>query len=459
MRSQLEVAIEYAKNGIPVFPCALDKAPITINGHHAATTDLKEIEKWWKKHPKSLIASPSTYSVVLDIDDYNLCPANKVLVEHVLSDLKENNFFPSQGFKVKTMSGGTHVYFKPNKDQTRKIGTLPSIDLLGSGGYVILPDQKTYIASVDEPWKEFKNLPEFDMVLFNEMVEKHHDITVVSKTLKKKKKEEPKEDTVNSSVTLNYRKDEVKFEQTPNMYETSDDREKDDGYTYDGKPICISRGTLTEEILKGMFYNRKNQERMAQFLNVPIPSPEPVTFNSLIPNHRDLKPSMGSRWSKDKNRIIVRDFSNHYSDKYHQNDYNLVRLYTTIIYKNQTPRFSSGEFNMWFLRLLYQSGIIDIEFDEYFRESELKSESNNLQKVAEGFRVLTAFKKLYKDFDNKIIFADRFSAGWCGVPLSTANRAKQRLINDGYFKTRGMMNLSQKGEGEFFRTKVLEMII
>jgi hypothetical protein len=67
----LTVALKLARSGLPVFPCKPDKSPLTTNGFKAATTDEKQIERWWSKHPDAMPGLPTGAAsgvAVLDID-------------------------------------------------------------------------------------------------------------------------------------------------------------------------------------------------------------------------------------------------------------------------------------------------------------------------------------------------------------------------------------------------------
>ena len=44
----LDFALDYARRGLPVFPCRpTNKAPYFAGGFHLATTDEDTIRKWW----------------------------------------------------------------------------------------------------------------------------------------------------------------------------------------------------------------------------------------------------------------------------------------------------------------------------------------------------------------------------------------------------------------------------
>src|SRR3954447_9601000 len=58
-RTPLQIALDYAAEGTPVFPCNNEKAPLTKNGFQDATVDADQIERWWRKHPNALIGVPT----------------------------------------------------------------------------------------------------------------------------------------------------------------------------------------------------------------------------------------------------------------------------------------------------------------------------------------------------------------------------------------------------------------
>jgi hypothetical protein len=63
-------AIAYAKRGCFVFPCKLDKTPMTPHGFKDATNNLEQIGKWWNAEPSASIgiACGATGWLVLDVD-------------------------------------------------------------------------------------------------------------------------------------------------------------------------------------------------------------------------------------------------------------------------------------------------------------------------------------------------------------------------------------------------------
>src|SRR5215470_19879266 len=72
--NELDAALDYARQGIPVFPTnPLDKKPLTSSGFRDATTDEAQIRAWWAKWPNAMLAAPTgaasgMWVVDLDLD-------------------------------------------------------------------------------------------------------------------------------------------------------------------------------------------------------------------------------------------------------------------------------------------------------------------------------------------------------------------------------------------------------
>jgi len=122
----VDFALKYADAGIPVFPCRKDKRPHTQHGFKDATTDPDQVRKFWGKWPDAMIGMPtgkaSGYDVV-DVDKDGSLPMRQ----------------PKGAPKVRTPSGGFHLYFPASglRNSEDKGGT--NVDVRGDGGYVILP--------------------------------------------------------------------------------------------------------------------------------------------------------------------------------------------------------------------------------------------------------------------------------------------------------------------------------
>jgi putative DNA primase/helicase len=135
----LNAALSYAERGIPVFPCnPRDKRPLTEHGFKDATTDRTQIISWWTTSPGAMIGMPTgsaTRYLVVDIDprhggDVNL---QKLMQASGVTD--------HLGRKIKTGSGGQHLYYKNDTRFTIGKGDneIAGIDHRGEGGYVIVP--------------------------------------------------------------------------------------------------------------------------------------------------------------------------------------------------------------------------------------------------------------------------------------------------------------------------------
>ena len=154
----MEAALHYARGGIPIFPvwnptenggCACAKGQFCQNaakhpigflvphGLRDATTDLDQIQEWWGQYPEANIGMPTgawTGAVVLDVD-----PEHGGF-DSLLALIRRYGVLPWTRI-VHTGGGGLHLYFEHPGIYTRssagKMG--PGLDLLGDGGYVLLP--------------------------------------------------------------------------------------------------------------------------------------------------------------------------------------------------------------------------------------------------------------------------------------------------------------------------------
>ena len=136
-------ALAYARRGVPVFPCEPGaKRPLTQNGHWDATTDLRVIERWWKRWPTANVAVPTGKKsgvVVLDVDvdDGGL---------ESLAKLDRAGAPTPKTARARTGGGGIHVFFRyPRGTEIRNSAGLlgPGLDVRGEGGYVVVPPSRT----------------------------------------------------------------------------------------------------------------------------------------------------------------------------------------------------------------------------------------------------------------------------------------------------------------------------
>ena len=69
-----EAALDYARCGIPIFPCnPIDKQPLTPHGFKDATRDETQILAWWQQYPNAMVSAPmgpasGLWAIDLDVD-------------------------------------------------------------------------------------------------------------------------------------------------------------------------------------------------------------------------------------------------------------------------------------------------------------------------------------------------------------------------------------------------------
>lgn len=138
----ITVALRYAEQGVPVFPChPATKRPLVETGFKAATTDTFQVRKWWSQFPGAMIGAPTGQATgwwVLDVDTDETKGKQGLQslasMGHDIEDLMDTAV-------SRTGSGGYHVLFRfdPEAPVTNARGSLPQhLDVRGEGGYIIL---------------------------------------------------------------------------------------------------------------------------------------------------------------------------------------------------------------------------------------------------------------------------------------------------------------------------------
>ena len=156
--TMLEHALNYAKNGIYIFPCGQTKQPLCTHGFKDATKDESIIRAWWTKWPLAAIGMPTgkiNGVIVLDVDiDKEKGTDGEAALKTLLE--KQGVSLPPT-LTVRTPRGGRHIHLDPLdaiiKSSTSKIG--PGLDIKAEGGYVLLPPSqngsgKGYVLEVNE---------------------------------------------------------------------------------------------------------------------------------------------------------------------------------------------------------------------------------------------------------------------------------------------------------------------
>jgi putative DNA primase/helicase len=138
--STLEIALDYAATGWPVFPCnPKDKTPMVATGFKAASSDEEQVRSWWASNPNAMIGVPTGEAsdvFVLDIDVGSSPDRDGFESLRLLEE--EHGPLPSTAI-AETPSGGTHYFFKNPGGIKNAVNIRPGIDVRGNGGYVIAP--------------------------------------------------------------------------------------------------------------------------------------------------------------------------------------------------------------------------------------------------------------------------------------------------------------------------------
>lgn len=490
--SQREIALRYAEKGIRVFPCSVaNKRPLVESGHNDASTDPKVISAWWKRNPRALVAAPNDQFLVIDVDVKKQTPFVQALNEQAHDTLISRGIVDNT-MTVRTKSGGYHYYFKKCEGVQRHIKVLPDIDLLGVGGYSILPDQSTYHANTDAPWDMITNLPDFNEEAFYGLVHdmapamdmyrealrqekmkkvdlkkiKVNKIDLKSQDMPKTWKSKVEHDQGFSSSRLNnamfYRRKEgeevehridyetgtITLEQTENMYKRSDKviPEVEVKFNKDGT-LVVPKGGMDGDFINAVFHTPSVQKRLGALVGLKVPDVGKKHLQrSVLPTHNDEHSSMGVRWSEDGTHILARDFANHFGDDYNQVDYNVVRLYASAQYNAQAGRLNPPEFVVWFIRMLDEVGYIDAKslmksYKKPYTECDHASSKNTV--VANSFLYLDAVKSFYHKFNGESVFADAFSMAWSGVRTGI-KEAKIWMVDQGLVDVVGYYDCRKK---------------
>lgn len=142
MNDLKEWAIKYAKLGLAVFPLQeKDKHPATNNGCLDATTEIRQIELWWRKNPHYNIGiatgqkSGGLVAIDMDVDKEK----GKDGYHTFTSWCDDNALVLPDSWLSITGRGGYHLFYKSAYPIQNKVGWLDSVDVRGDGGYVVVP--------------------------------------------------------------------------------------------------------------------------------------------------------------------------------------------------------------------------------------------------------------------------------------------------------------------------------
>lgn len=161
MTAPLTAALDFAGQGLPVFPCnPRNKTPLLgtdkdaqgnairgTGGVSKAVTFPEQIKAWWKKWPQAMVGVATGHDrvFVLDFDPRTDDKTGEVFtLDRLKADLEAQMgcALPLSRTSI-TQSGGVHVWLRWPDDggaEIRNRGNLPlHVDVRGKGGYVIAP--------------------------------------------------------------------------------------------------------------------------------------------------------------------------------------------------------------------------------------------------------------------------------------------------------------------------------
>lgn len=138
----IDVALEWAANSVPVFPCLVSKAPLTENGHKDASLDPAEIREMFLRNSANAAYVGGAMGEVsglfaLDFDLYK----GKEPREY-LQSLKDGGMLPATRVH-KTKNGGLHVIYSSNTAWPN-CKPCEGVEVKGEGGYIILSGSPGY---------------------------------------------------------------------------------------------------------------------------------------------------------------------------------------------------------------------------------------------------------------------------------------------------------------------------
>ena len=106
----LRRALTFAAHGWPVFPCQVgQKIPATRHGYLDATTDERQITRWFTRHPdwNLAVATGAPGPDVLDVDQHGKAGNGFA----AFNRLTRAGLLDGASAYVRTPSGGLHAYF------------------------------------------------------------------------------------------------------------------------------------------------------------------------------------------------------------------------------------------------------------------------------------------------------------------------------------------------------------
>lgn len=136
---RLMAAIDYAERGWRVLPVGVNKKPLNYNGSTGATTDKKQILRWWQENAFANVgvATGAESFWVVDVDMKDGKDGWASLENAYGSELA---FEADKYLCATTATGGIHLLFQWPKTGTiyNAQGVFDGVDIRGEGGYIVV---------------------------------------------------------------------------------------------------------------------------------------------------------------------------------------------------------------------------------------------------------------------------------------------------------------------------------
>lgn len=138
--SLLNAALNWAERGVPVFPCASNKAPMTARGHLNASTDPDKVREMFEGVPDdTMIGARMGKESGLFACDFDLYKSG---AEDYMTSLIGKGLLDKTQTHL-TRSGGLHMIYKSD-GQYPNCKPSAGVEIKGEGGYVIVPPSSGY---------------------------------------------------------------------------------------------------------------------------------------------------------------------------------------------------------------------------------------------------------------------------------------------------------------------------
>ncbi len=137
----LDAALEWAQNGVPVFPCdPVDKSPLTKDGFYNASTDRAAVEALFAPYGENcLIGARMGGASGLFAIDFDLY---KPGVSAYMERLSQEELLAATQVHL-TRSGGLHFIYRHAKAWPN-VKPVEGVEVKGEGGYIIVPPSEGY---------------------------------------------------------------------------------------------------------------------------------------------------------------------------------------------------------------------------------------------------------------------------------------------------------------------------